>query len=456
LAWKVDTSGPDYACSKGNVIRLVFSDTEVSKIAREHLIGLQHRSLPVLIQGKGAVVVDAHEKEYIDCHSGPSVLNVGYCHPTVVEAIEKQVRKLNFAPIEFFNVPLIELAKKLAELAPEPMKMSFFCNSGAEATEGAVKLAKKYSFLHGRSGANVVALMHSTHGRLGLSLSLTGHGDNKRGLGMFANYPGIIHVPPPYCYRCPLKYPECNMYCAAMLEENIECAGPGNVAAFLYEPILAGGGIIVPPEEYHSRVARICRDNEVALIIDEIQVGIGRTGKMFASEHWDIRPDVMTVAKALGGGMAIAAFMASQDFGSAFEFRDHMSTFGGNPVACAAAVATLQTIEKERLIENAQKVGEDLKQQLTEMQRKHTVIGDVRGKGLLIGVELILDAQKTPASGIARKVVAEARKRGVLLGGVVGPKQNVLRLTPVLTITSDQAAVVVGVLDQALTVVEPH
>lgn len=435
---------------------LDFSDSEVSKIAKEHLIGLQHRSLPVLMHGKGAVVVDAEGKEYIDCHSGPSVLNVGYCHPAVVEAIEKQVKKLNFAPIEFFNLPLVELAKKLAEISPKPLKKSFFCNSGAEATEGAIKLAKKYSFLHGRSGANVVALMHSTHGRLGLSLSLTGHGDNKRGLGTFANYPGIIHVPPPYCYRCPLEYPECTMYCATMLEENVECSGPGNVAAFLYEPILAGGGIIVPPEEYHSRVARICRDNDVALIIDEIQVGMGRTGKMFASEHWGIRPDIMTAAKALGGGMAIAAFVATQEFGNAFEFRDHMSTFGGNPVACAAAVATIETIEKEKLIENAEKVGGILKQKIAELQKKHSVIGDVRGKGLLIGVELILDERKTPASGIARKAVGEARKRGVLLGGVVGPKQNVLRITPTLTLTEGQASVVVDVLDQTLKVTEPR
>lgn len=411
-----------------------------------------HKREPILMEGKGVIVRDINNKEYLDFAGGPGIVNVGHCHPKVIQEVQKQVEKIFVS--SSYNVPSLKLAYELSKIVPKPLKRAFFCNSGAESVEGAVKLAKKHAYKRGRLGAGLIALQHSFHGRLGLSLTATGIGKIKKGLGNFCNFPGVVHAPAPYCYRCPLRYPDCNLYCAKALENIIDCSFGGDVAAFIYEPILGGGGVIVPPNGYHSEVAEICRNHDIPLIVEEYFCGFGRTGRMFACEHWKIEPDIMTIAKGLGGGIPIAAVMATEEVANALMPGDHYSTFGGNAVACAAALAVLEVFRKERLPENAAIIGNYVVKRIEEVMEKHSLIGDVRGKGLLIGIELVRDRhKKTPAIDECKMVENEAIKRGVLVG-VSGTYGNVLRISPPLIITEEQAERGIQAIDESLTVAE--
>jgi len=408
--------------------------------ARHVLQSTPPRTKIHLVRGSGAEVWDADGRKYLDFFSGIAVNNVGHCHPRVVEAVKKQAEKLMHTTMLYYTDPPVLLAEKLAEITPEKITRFFFANSGAEAVEGAVKLAKKYSVKNGRAGSHVIALDLSFHGRTALALTLTGQHKYKHGLGTFANYPGVVHTPSPYCYRCPLglSYPECGVKCAEKLEDVIVSRTPGEAACLIAEPIQGEGGIITPPREYFTKIHEICRRYGVLFIDDEVQTGFGRTGRIFACEHYGLEPDIMTMAKALGGGLPIGAIGVSEEVASAIESGDHFSTFGGNLVACSAALAVIDVLIDEKLHLNSEKMGGRIMRSFREAQSELSIIGDVRGMGLMIGIELVRDREtKEPADKEASKVAEKALEKGLIIG-VGGIYKNVIRIQPPLVVNEEQ------------------
>ncbi|WP_309493577.1 aspartate aminotransferase family protein [Candidatus Hecatella orcuttiae] len=405
----------------------------------------------VFVEGKNVILQDIEGRTYLDCFSGVAVNNVGQCHPKVVKAIQEQAAKMLHVAFLYHNVPMITLAEKLVQVSPKGLTKCFFAGGGAEAVEGAVKLAKKYAVVNGKAGLQIISLEHSFHGRTALALTLTGQSKYKVNQGAFANVPGVIYAPAPYCYRCVLEYPDCGLWCAKFIEEVIELKTTKQVAAFIMETVLGEGGIIVPPKEYLTAVRKICDEYGILLILDEIQSGCGRVGKMFACEHYEVTPDIMVVGKGVGGGMPLSAVVAKEKVAAAWTAGDHTHTFSGHPVVCAAGIAALEVLAEEKLPENAEKVGSHILQGLHSLKEKHALIGDVRGLGLMIGVELVKDRKKkTPATEEASKIKSAMVKRGILIG-VGGLKKNVLRIQPPLTLTVEHADMLIDALDKSFT-----
>lgn len=405
----------------------------------------------VFVRGEGAILEDLEGKKYIDCHGGYSAVNVGHCHPRVVKSIQEQAAKIWHVSWDYYLISTALLAERLAQICPGKLNKSLFCNCGAEAVENAVKAAKKYVFKkHGRSGAQIVSLTGSFHGRTSYAMALTGQNKYKVGLSSYV-HPGVVHAPAPYCYRCYFKltYPECDLQCAKYMESLIKYETTGDVAAFISEPIFGEGGIIIPPDEYLPEVVKIFRDHDALYIADEIQTGFGRTGKLFAVEWFNVDPDVMTVAKGIASGVPIAAMIVTNEVADVFGPVDHCSTYGGNAVVCAAALENINVLLEEELHEKALKLGKLFLEGLKELQSKYTLIGDVRGRGLMIGIELVKDQKtKEPAKDEANKVREEMAKRGVIIniGGILG---NVLRLQPPLLITEEQVKTVLEKIDSS-------
>jgi 4-aminobutyrate aminotransferase len=405
----------------------------------------------VLVEGKGATVKDIEGKEYIDCWSGISVVNAGHCNPNVVKAATKQAQQLvHVCSYVYHAVPPAELAAKLAQIVPGRLQKTFFGNSGAEAVECAVKVAKKFTKKH-----ELIALMCSFHGRTLGTLSITGQA-SRRQYSMGPYLSGVSFAPPPYCYRCFLgqEYPDCGLQCARMIEDLINYSSSNSVAAFIAEPILGEGGIIVPPKEYFKEVEKILDKYGILFVDDEVQTGFARTGKMFGIEHYSVDPDIVTTAKGIADGFPLGACTAREDIGNAFEPGDHLSTFGGNPVSCAAALANIEFMSREKLPEQTADKGRRLTKQLNELKEKYNLIGEIRGKGLLIGVELVKDQKKkTPATEETTKIRDMCREKGVLLGHG-GVKGNVLRIQPPLVIDKQQMNKVVQALDESFKAVK--
>jgi 4-aminobutyrate aminotransferase len=384
-------------------------------------------------------------RKYLDCFSGIAVANAGHGHPKVVEAVRRQLGELiHCCTYVYYNPRAAELCEKLAAATPGALKKSFLGNSGAEAVEGAMRLAKQHT---GRK--EVVALTHSFHGRTVGTLSVTGNRGRKKGSGPYLS--GVAFAPAPYCYRCPFKleYPGCDVACAHAVKEVIQTQTAGDVAAFLAEPVMGEGGIIVPPKEYFQIAAGIVRDDGALFIADEVQSGFGRTGKLFAIEHYGVEPDIMCLAKGIADGFPLGAFITRDDIADAFTPGDHLSTFGGNPVSCAASIANLGVMKDEKLPENSAARGAQLMERLSSFKQRCKLVGDVRGKGLMIGIELVKDAKKTPASKEAKAVKKLCREAGVLIG-VGGTAGNVVRLQPPLVITEAQANQAADTLEKAL------
>jgi len=406
----------------------------------------------VYASGQGALVKDIEGKEYIDCFGGYAVVNMGHCHPKVVRAIQEQAGMVWHTSYDYYNLPMTRLAEKLAEVAPSGLKKTFFCCSGAEAVEGAVKLAKKYASRHGRLGSDMISLSGSFHGRTALTVALTGQKKYKKGMGNLVGFPGIVHAPVPYCYRCPfgLDYPDCGVRCATFMEDIISFQTSGDIAAFISEPLLGEGGILVPPEEYLSTVVKIFRSHSALYIADEVQSGFGRTGKMFGVEWYGVQPDVMTMGKGIAGGLPIAAFIAKSEVADAFEPGDHSSTYGGNALMCAAALANIQAMIDEQVTDHAMNTGNVFIELLDDLKSKHPIIGDVRGKGLMIGVELVRDRKsREPAVEEAKKLRDMMREKGAIIGAG-GLSGSTLRLQPPLVITEEQVKKVCSTLDHCL------
>jgi 4-aminobutyrate aminotransferase-like enzyme len=411
---------------------------------------------PIIVEGKGAIVKDDQGKSYIDLEAGPGVSSVGHCHPRVVEAVREQAGKLIHSPGRYLSHLAVSLADRISNLAEGRLPRTFFCNSGAEANDGGVKLALKHAMRSGKQGFGIFALEHAFHGRLSLPLSLTGLAERKKGFGPYASFPGVVHLPTPYSYRAPggLSAEAHADMCVEMLEDALRTRVPGEVAVMIAEPILGVGGIIIPPASYWPRVQEICARHKITLAFDEVFVGFGRTGKMFGHQHYGGKPGIMTYAKAIGGGLPLAGFSATEEVGGAFEKGDHFTTFGtNNQLGLAAGHAVLDVLEDEKLVDNAAVRGTQFLAGLKELQARHDCIGDVRGLGLMIGVELVHDRNtKAPASDLAVKTQQELAKRGVLVS-LTGVYNCVVRITPPLTISASEVGTVLDRLDEVLKVI---
>lgn len=384
--------------------------------------------------GAGCVVKDVDGNEYVDFNSGLVVLNVGHSHPRVVKAIKDQAEKLiHYSWTDFYYKPIIDLGEQLIKITPGfSRKRVFFSNSGAEANEAAMKMSR----WHTRKPL-FLAYTGSFHGRSFGAMSLTGSKPVQR-RHFFPLVPQVTHVPYPYCYRCAfsLKYPECKMWCVDFIDEEVlkKYHPPEDTAAMVVEPIQGEGGYVVPPDDYFQRLKKILDKYGILLVDDEIQSGMGRTGKWFALEHWGVTPDIVTTAKALASGMPIGATIAKEEIMD-WEGGSHANTFGGNPVACAAALQVIDIIKEEKLLENATRQGTYLMKRLKEMQQKYSIMGDVRGKGLMIGVELVKDQEtRAPASDEALEVMNKCFKRGL---AIITAGRCTMRFAPPLIITHE-------------------
>ena len=407
---------------------------------------------PAIERGLGAVVEDEAGTQYLDLEGGPGVTSVGHCHPEVVNAIQKQAGKLLLVPGRYQSRSALNLARRISAFIGQRLSRTFFVNSGAEAVEGAVKLALKRQTAQGRMGNTIIALQHGYHGRLGLSLALTGLSNIKRGMGIFGLNIGVVHAPAPYCFRCPLglKYPSCNVRCADVIEDLMHTSVQGEATVMIAEPILGVGGVIVPPDEYWPKVEAILQRHGVLLVMDEVFTGFGRTGRRFAHHGYDSRPDIVCFGKAIGGGVPIAGFIATEEVGTAFEPGDHSTTFGGkNMIGVAAGHAVLDIMERDRLEESAEERGAYLMKGLQDLSERFPIIGEVRGRGLFIGLEIVADSAGTPDAAFAKVITAEASKAGMLIA-TTGAYGNVIRMTPPLVITAEEIDRALAMLQEVL------
>jgi len=400
----------------------------------------------VIDRAQGAYMWDEDGKRYLDCFSGIAVVNAGHNHPRVLAAARKQMEKLVHCCSYLYPVaPVADLAEKLAKITPGALTRSFFANSGAEAIEGAMRLAKQAT---GRR--ELIALGFSFHGRTVGTLSVTGNYARKRNAGPYLS--GVAFAPSPYCYRCPchLSYPACGIACAEAMELVIRQQTTGDVAAFLAEPVLGEGGIIVPLDEYFRIAVGTARRHGALFICDEVQSGFGRTGTLFAIEHYGIEPEIMAVAKGIADGWPLGAFIATEEVAGAMEPGDHLSTFGGNPVCCAAALENISVLHDEGLVKNSAERGAEVLAALQAIKERRPAVGDVRGKGLMIGVELVKDRSgKEPDPDLAKAVRLCLLDRGIAVG-VGGPYSNVVRIQPPLCIKADECQQVVEELSNVL------
>jgi 4-aminobutyrate aminotransferase / (S)-3-amino-2-methylpropionate transaminase / 5-aminovalerate transaminase len=400
----------------------------------------------VIDRASGCTVTDVNGREYLDCFSGISVVNAGHCNPEVIAAAKKQMEKLVHCSSYLYHVePVADLAEKLAQIAPHGLTKTFFGNGGAEAIEGALKLARLYTGRH-----EFIALHASFHGRSWGALSITGNQGRKKRGGPYA--PGIAFAPAPYVYRSqwPDDPEECGRQCARSIEDVIRCATSGDVAAFIAEPVMGEGGILVPPKNYFREVKRILDQHGILFIADEVQSGFSRCGKMFAIEHNGVEPDILVTAKGIADGFPLSAYTTRPEIAAAYQPGDHLSTFGGNPVSCAAALANIEFMERENLARRAADTGAYAVSKLRDLQKQNPLIGDVRGLGLMIGVELVRDEKLTPASAEAEAIRDSLLRQGILVG-VGGIYGNVVRFQPPLIITREQIDRAIGAFATALS-----
>lgn len=409
------------------------SDT-IQKYKDYVMAGFVKSVVPIVIdRALGAQVWDENGREYLDCFSGISVVNAGHNHPRVVAAAKAQMEKLvHCASYIYHAKPVGDLAEKMSQIAPRGLTKSFFANSGAEAIEGAMKLARLYTGKH-----EFISLHASFHGRTWGTLSITGNQGRKKRGGPYAA--GISFAPVPYAYRSlsPNDPEECARHCARCLEDVIRYETSGDVAAFIAEPVMGEGGIIVPPKNYFREIKKVLDQHGIIFIADEVQSGFGRTGKMFAIEHYGVDPDILVTAKGIADGFPLSAFTTRPEIAAAYKPGDHLSTFGGNPVSCAAALANIEVMRDEKLPARAAEIGEHAMRKLRDLQKQNPIIGEVRGIGLMIGVELVRDEKLTPANTEAEAVRDSLLKQGILVG-VGGVYGNVVRFQPPLIITKDQ------------------
>lgn len=427
------------------------SKQELLDLRKQHIPqGPFHVTSAFIREARGAVMIDVDGRELIDFAGGIGVNNVGHCHPKVVAAIKDQVDKYIHT---CFHVamyePYVKLAEKLNTLAPGDFpKMTMFANSGAEAVENAVKVAR---YATGRPA--VICFENAFHGRTLLTMSLTSKvKPYKFGFGPFA--PEIYRAPYAYCYRCPfgLNYPSCGTACADYLEDFFAGhVAAESTAAVIAEPIQGEGGFVTPPPEYFPKLQQICQKHGIALIIDEVQTGAGRTGKMFAIDHWGIAPDIITMAKSLGGGLPLSAVIGRKEMMDKPHVGGLGGTYAGNPIACRAGLAVLDVLYEDKLLQKAEVLGDKLWKRFKAMQEKYEIIGDVRGKGPMIALEMVKDRHtKAPATDETKKLLASCYEKGLVLLSC-GHKSNVIRTLMPLVITDEQLEKGLAIFEEAIS-----
>jgi alanine-glyoxylate transaminase/(R)-3-amino-2-methylpropionate-pyruvate transaminase len=407
-----------------------------------------YKSPLMIVEGHMQYVWDETGRRYLDAFAGIVTVSVGHCHPKVVERVRQQVGQLQHTTTIYLHPTVGQYAKKLADHMPGELKVTYFTNSGSETNDLAILTARMHTGCF-----DVIALRNAYHGGSQTTMGLTAHSTWKYAT---PHSFGVHHGMPGYCYRCPLglTYPSCDVKCARDIGELIRFTTPGKVAAFIAEPIMGVGGAVTPPKEYFQIAYEEVRKAGGLCIADEVQTGFGRTGHHFwGFQNWDVQPDMVCMAKGIGNGTALGAVTTTPHIARSLVGKLHFNTFAGNPVQATYGMATLDVIDEEGIQANALKVGGRLKEGLAALMDKHAIIGEVRGMGLMLGMELVRDRQsKEPAGDEAAQVIEEARTRGLLLGkgGLHG---NVLRIKPPMCISEADADFIVECLDEVLQVV---
>jgi 4-aminobutyrate aminotransferase len=424
--------------------------TSTALIERDHasVAATIYRYTDIVFQrGEGVYLHDYEGRKYLDFVSGIATMNVGHCHPAVVEAICDQARTLIHGACHVgYMKPYVDMLEAIKAIAPGDLKngKGILVNSGSEAVETGIKMARYVT-----NRPMILAFTDSFHGRSMGALALTASSTLYRHR-LPSLLPGVYHVPYPYCYRCPLKHksPEtCGLACLNLVEKALQTVvPPQDLAGIVVEPIAGEGGYIVPPDGFLDGLRSICDRHGALLIDDEVQTGLGRTGKMFAVEHWDVVPDIICMAKALGGGLPLGAMLARADLVDGWPPAAQGTTFGGNPIACRAGLASLEVIQEQGLMANAVEIGDYIQDQFIEAQKELPIIGDVRGKGLMVGVELV-NADGSPAGEIIKAIIKDIGALGIALTKCGA---SALRFAPPLIITREQAAEGVSIIIEML------
>jgi 4-aminobutyrate aminotransferase/(S)-3-amino-2-methylpropionate transaminase len=410
---------------------------------------------PIFVEkAEGAIITDVEGKKYIDFAGGIGANNVGHCDKEVFKSIQDQIQKYIHPCFHVVMYePYVELAKRLNELTPGDFpKKTMFVNSGAEGVENAIKISR-----HATGRPAIITFEDAFHGRTLLALSLTSKmKPYKFGFGPYA--PEIYRMPYAYCYRCAfgLEYPSCEIDCAYFLKEFFHThISAENVAALIVEPVLGEGGFVVPPKEYLRILHKICKENGIVFIADEIQSGFGRTAKMFAVEHYEVEPDIIILAKSIAGGLPLSAITGKA------ELMDHPQsgglggTFGGNPVACSAALTVLDQFKNLNLLSKAEKIGKKVLEKFKEFQQRYPVVGDVRGLGAMVGMELVVDRKtKEPATALTKRLINLCRENGLLMISA-GTHSNIIRSLMPLVITDDQLDGGLKIIGEVLDEINP-
>lgn len=426
------------------------SKAEVLALRQQYLTpGLitYYRDPLLVVEGHMQYLWDESGKRYLDGFAGIVTVAIGHCHPHVVAKVREQAGKLQHVTTIYLHPTIGQFAKKLAEHMPTDsgLSVTYFTNSGSEANEVAILSAREFT-----GNQEVVSLRNCYHGGTQGTMALTAHSTWK-----FKSNPtvGVKNALAPYCYRCPygLEHPSCGLKCAYDVENVIKYETCGQIACFIAEPIQGVGGAVTPPPEYFSIVYDIVRQAGGVCIADEVQTGFGRTGERFwGFQNWGVTPDLVTMAKGIGNGAPLGACTTRPDIAATMKNRVHFNTFGGNPISMTQGLATLEVIDRENIQQNAKAVGGHLQHRLLELQQRHALIGEVRGLGLMLGVELVRDRKtKEPASTETADVLEKAKERGLLLGkgGLFG---NTIRLKPPMCLTKDDADFIVDCLDEVL------
>ncbi|MBS7620633.1 aspartate aminotransferase family protein [Candidatus Bathyarchaeota archaeon] len=405
------------------------------------------RFYPMAIEeGEGVIVRDADGKEYLDFLGGWSVAGTGHRHPKVMQALRKEIDKLLFNSfISFSNETTVRLAEKLVQITPGDFpKKVWFGLTGSDANDCVFKLVPYF-----KKRSRFLSFVNSYHGQTMGSLSLSGH----KSQSAFVGFSNVVKVPYPYCFRCPFKqeYPTCDIYCIDYIEDYVfkTYCPPEDISGLIIEPIQSDGGDVVPPEGYMDKLVKLCKKYDITFCADEVKVGLGRTGKMFAVEHWNVIPELITLGKPIASGMPLSACVGKSEILDS-KTGSHLFTLSGHPLSCAAALATIDVIENEGLVKNAEKMGKILKKRLEELKEKYEIIGDVRGKGLILGVEFIKKPETLePAPREVAKICYRAWQLGLILG-YVGMFSNVIEITPPLTINQKHVDLACEIFEQAI------
>jgi len=429
-----------------------YTSKEILAIEKKHMIPAvtHYFEDPILIVGgKGAIVEDDLGKHYIDLFSGICTKITGYNHPKFIATLKWQAEHLIYSSTLYSTIPYAILSQKLAQIAPSGLSQSFILNSGSEANESALFMARKY-----RNNPYIVACTHAFHGRTQLAREISSVGWRTV---PESHPPGVRFTPYGYCYRCSFgkEYPDCDFACARYLREVIRTQTKNAIAAFVVEPLQGVGGIVQPPPEFFQITFEIVKEFGGLFIADEVQTGFGRTGdRWWGIQQSNVTPDVITIAKGFGSGIPIGGFLTRPEYATEYTTTDSFTTFGGNPLSCAAAVAVIEIIQEEHYLSKATKLGALLKKQLLNLKADHKIVGDVRGQGMMLGVELVRDQNtKEPATQEMLQVMEICKQNGLLIGkgGIDG---NVIRIQPPLELTHDQTEKAIQILDIAFTKVE--